>query len=144
MYCVLSFGHSNAGDQISNVPSEQCPCFLLAVLSKLYQNDELLSKMECTAVLSRLGYKDLGSSWLFGIIKSQEMKSVDVVDATVDILESHHFNEYAKILQGICLYVLHMWVHNVWIRSILAKFPSSAVLVQRMTVYYNVSKCSLF
>lgn len=71
------------------------------VLSQLHQNGHLLSETGFSAVLQCVGYHEVGSSWLFQIIRSQKTKSTDVVDATVDILERQHFKEYAKILQGI-------------------------------------------
>lgn len=71
------------------------------VLSQLHQNGNLLSEMEFSALLQSVGNYEVGSSWLFRIITSQETKSTDVVDATVDTLERQHFKEYAKILQGI-------------------------------------------
>ena len=67
----------------------------------MHQKGDLLSEREFSAVLNCFGYHELGSSWLFKIINSQDRKSADVVDATTAILKRHHFNEHAKILQGM-------------------------------------------
>ena len=75
---------------------------MFVVLSQLHQNGHLLSAREFSAILACFGFSDsgLGSSWLIEIIKCQETKSADVVDATVDILERYNFKEYAGILKG--------------------------------------------